>query len=102
MDAFFTRLERARRVVEHRDGTTSALRVVLLPEFVTITLRARRHPDDDPTWPVFAGAGRDGQPTYRRPSNGRRSVRAVREHVGPEWMTPHTGAAPTPRSLTTR
>ena len=53
-------------------------------------LRARRHADDDPTWPVFASAGRDGQPTYRWPSNVRRSVRAVREKVDLGWMTPHT------------
>jgi hypothetical protein len=37
-------------------------------------LRARRHEDDDPTWPVFASAGRGGQRTYRWPSNVRRSV----------------------------
>ena len=29
-------------------------------------------------------------PTYRWPSNVRRNVRAVREHVGLDWMTPHT------------
>ena len=39
---------------------------------------------------MFAAAGRDGQPTYRWPSNVRRSVRAVREQVGLDWMTPHT------------
>jgi integrase len=39
---------------------------------------------------VFAAAGRDGQPTYRWPSNVRRSVRAVREQAGLGWMTPHT------------
>ena len=51
---------------------------------------ARHHTDDDPTWPVFASAGRDGLPTYRWPSNVRRNVRAVREQVGLGWMTPHT------------
>ena len=30
------------------------------------------------------------QPTYRWPSNVRRSVRAVREKVDLDWMTPHT------------
>lgn len=74
----------------HGGKTSAALRIVPLPQFVTTQLRARRHDDDDPDWPVFASAGRDGQPTYRWPSNVRRSVRAVREHVELGWMTPHT------------
>ena len=53
-------------------------------------LRERLHADDDPTWPVFASAGRDGEQTYRWPSTVRRSVRAVREKVDLDWMTPHT------------
>jgi integrase len=74
----------------HGGKTATALRIVPLPELVTTRLRARRHGDENPEWPVFAAAGRDGQPTYRWPSNVRRSVRAVREQVGLGWMTPHT------------
>jgi integrase len=74
----------------HGGKTATALRIVPLPELVTARLRARRHGDENPEWPVFAAAGRDGQPTYRWPSNVRRSVRAVREQVGLGWMTPHT------------
>jgi integrase len=48
------------------------------------------HAYDDPEWPVFAAAGRDGKPTYRWPSNVRRSVRRARAEVGLDWMTPHT------------
>ena len=74
----------------HGGKTATALRIVPLPELVTTRLRARRHGDENPEWPVFAAAGRDGQPTYRWPANVRRSVRAVREHIGLGWMTPHT------------
>ena len=74
----------------HGGKTATALRIVPLPEFVTTRMRARRHDDDTPEWPVFAAAGRDGQPTYRWPSNVRRSVRAVREQVCLGWMTPHS------------
>ena len=74
----------------HGGKSAMALRIVPLPELVVNFLRARHQPDDDPTWPVFASAGRDGVPTYRWPSNVRRNVRAVREHVGLAWMTPHT------------
>ncbi len=74
----------------HGGKTATALRIVPLPELVTTRLRARRHGDENPEWPIFAAAGRDGQPTYRWPSNVRRSVRAVREQVGLGWMTPHT------------
>ena len=77
-------------LVVHGGKTSTALRIVPLPKFVVTQLRARQHGDDDPTWPVFASAGRDGQPTYRWPSNVRRSVRTVREKVGLNWMTPHT------------
>jgi integrase len=78
-------------LVVHDDGKTSmALRIVPLPQFVVTLLRTRLHEDDDPTLPVFASASRDGQPTYRWPSNVRRSVRAVREKVDLGWMTPHT------------
>jgi integrase len=77
-------------LVVHGGKTSTALRIVPLPQFVVTQLRARLHADDDPTWPVFASAGRDGQPTYRWPSNVRRSVRAVREKVDLGWMTPHT------------
>ena len=66
----------------HGGKSAMALRIVPLPELVVSCLRARHHDDDDPTWPVFASAGRDGVPTYRWPSNVRRSVRAVRDHVG--------------------
>jgi len=74
----------------HGGKTATALRIVPLPEFVTSRMRERRRDDDTPDWPVFAAAGRDGEPTYRWPSNVRRSVRAVREQVGLGWMTPHT------------
>ncbi|MDQ3886782.1 MAG: tyrosine-type recombinase/integrase [Actinomycetota bacterium] len=74
----------------HGGKTATALRIVPLPELVTTRLRARRHGDENPEWPVFAAAGRDGQPTYRWPSNVRRSVRRVRDEVGLSWMTPHT------------
>ena len=72
----------------HGGKTATALRIVPLPELVTTRLRARRHGNENPERPVFAAAGRDGQPTYRWPSNVRRSVRAVREQVGLGWMTP--------------
>ena len=74
----------------HGGKTASALRIVPLPQMVTTRLRARHHGDENPEWPVFAAAGRDGQPTYRWPSNVRRSVRRVRDEVGLGWMTPHT------------
>jgi integrase len=74
----------------HEGKSANALRIVPLPEFVTALLRARQHPDDNPEWPVFAAAGRDGAPTYRWPSNVRRSVRTARDKVGLDWMTPHT------------
>jgi len=74
----------------HGGKTASALRIVPLPELVTARMLARRQGDEDPEWPVFAAAGRDGQPTYRWPSTVRRSVRTVREQVGLGWMTPHT------------
>jgi integrase len=74
----------------HGGKTPTALRIVPLPELVTTRLRARQHDDENPEWPVFAAAGRDGQPTYRWPANVRRSVRAVRDKVGLGWMTPHT------------
>jgi integrase len=74
----------------HSGKTPMALRIVPLPQFVTSLLLARRHGDDDPEWPVFAAAGRDGVPTYRWPSNVRRSVRTAREKVDLDWMTPHT------------
>ena len=81
---------RGKGLVVHGGKTATALRIVPLPELVTTRLRARRHGDENPEWPVFAAAGRDGLPTYRWPSNVRRSVRAVREQVGLGWMTPHT------------
>ncbi|MDQ2709129.1 MAG: site-specific integrase [Actinomycetota bacterium] len=74
----------------HPGKTPTALRIVPLPQFLTTLLRVRRQADDDPEWPVFAAAGRDGVPTYRWPSNVRRSVRAARNGVGLDWMTPHT------------
>jgi integrase len=74
----------------HQGKTAMALRIVPLPQFVTELLRVKRRPDDDPEWPVFAAAGRDGVPTYRWPSNVRRSVRTARGKVGLDWMTPHT------------
>jgi len=77
-------------LVVHGGKTATALRIVPLPEFVTTRMRGRRRADDAPEWPVFAAAGRDGQPTYRWPSNVRRSVRVVREQVDLDWMTPHS------------
>jgi len=74
----------------HGGKTATALRIVPLPGLVTTRLRARRHGDENLEWPVFAAASRDGQPTYRWPSNVRRSVRRVRDEVGLGWMTPHT------------
>ncbi len=70
--------------------TSSALRIIPLPGFVTDRLRARLTGEEDPMWPLFAAAGADGRPTFRWPSNVRRSVRAVRIEVGLGWMTPHT------------
>jgi len=74
----------------HGGKTATALRIVPLPELVTTRLRARHHGDENSEWPVFAAAGRDGQPTYRWPSNVRRSVRAVhtRPHIQPSQL-PH-------------
>jgi integrase len=77
-------------LVVHGGKTSMALRIVPLPQLLVTRLHPRRHPDDDPAWPVFASAGRDGQPTYRWPSNVRRSVRAVHEKVDLDGMTPHT------------
>src|SRR5690242_15257196 len=74
----------------HGGKSAMALRIVPLPELVVNCLRTRDHLDDDPTWPVFASAGRDGILTYRWPSGVRRTVRVVRENVGLTWMTPHT------------
>ncbi len=67
----------------HGGKTATALRIVPLPELVTTRMRARQHGDEDPAWPVFAAAGRKRRPTCRWPSNVRRSLRAVREQVGP-------------------
>jgi len=77
-------------LVVHDGKSAMALRVVPLPEFVVTRLRARQDPLIDPTWPLFASAGRDGTPTYRWPANVRRSVRRIREKVDLDWMTPHT------------
>lgn len=77
-------------LVVHDGKSAMALRIVPLPVFVTNLLHARQHGDENPDWPLFPAAGRDGQPTYRWPSNVRRSVRAVRDQVGLDWMTPHT------------
>jgi integrase len=68
----------------------SALRIIPLPGFVTDRLRVRLTGDEDPMWPLFPAAGTDGRPTFRWPSNVRRSVRAARTEVGLGWMTPHT------------
>jgi integrase len=40
-------------LVVHGGRTSMALRIVPLPQFVVTQLRARRHEDGDPTWPVF-------------------------------------------------
>ncbi len=77
-------------LVVHDGKSAMALRVVPLPDTVVSLLRGRNHSDLDPEWPVFASAGRAGQPTYRWPANVRRSVRTARKNVGLDWMTPHT------------
>jgi integrase len=74
----------------HGGKTATALRIVPLPLFVTSRLNLRSRGDEKPEWPVFAAAGRNGEPTYRWPSTLRRSVRTIRDQVGLEWMTPHT------------
>jgi integrase len=74
----------------HGGKTATALRIVPLPLFVTSRLNLRIRGDESPEWPVFAAAGRNGQPTYRWPSTVRRSVRMIRAEVGLDWMTPHT------------
>ncbi|MQA12800.1 MAG: tyrosine-type recombinase/integrase [Pseudonocardiaceae bacterium] len=81
---------RGKGLVRHSGKTAAALRVIPLPEFVATRLTARLHGDEDPNQPLFAAGGADGQPTFRWPSNVRRSVRAVRTEVGLDWMTPHT------------
>jgi integrase len=73
----------------HGGKTATALRIVPLPELVTTrcehgVMVTRTHNGR------CAAAGRDGKPTYRWPSNVRRSVRSVGEQVGLGWMTPHT------------
>lgn len=70
--------------------TSSALRIIPLPTFVTERLRTRLTGDEDPVWPLFAAAGADGRPTFRWPANVRRSIRAIHADIGLEWMTPHT------------
>jgi integrase len=74
----------------HGGKTATALRIVPLPLFVTSRLNLRIRGDERPEWPVFAAAGRNGEPTYRWPSTLRRSIRTIRDQVGLEWMTPHT------------
>ena len=59
--------------VVHDGKSALALRVVPLPEFVVTRLRGRQDPLFDPSWPLFASAGRDGTPTYRWPANNRTS-----------------------------
>jgi len=86
----------------HGGKSAMALRIVPLPELVVNCLRTRYCPEFDPSWPVFASAGRDGTPTYRWPSNVRRNVRSARERVGLAWMTPHTWRRTSLRSLTMR
>ena len=81
---------RGKGLAVHGGKTPTALRIVPLPELVTARLRARDHGDQDPGWPVFAVASRGGHPTYRWPSNVRRSLRRVRDGAGLGWMTPHT------------
>lgn len=77
-------------LVRHDGKTEAALRVVPLPQLAADMLRRRLEEPGDPSWPIFPAAGRDGQPTYRWPSNVRRTLRSVREDVGLDWMTPHT------------
>ncbi len=88
----------------HGGKTSMALRIVPLPEFVADRLRLRQHGDESLDWPVFASAGRDGQPTYRWPSTLRRTVRTVRAQVCLDWMTPHSWrrTVPTRPSSTTK
>ncbi|MGD9525623.1 tyrosine-type recombinase/integrase [Pseudonocardia sp.] len=74
----------------HDGKTSTALRIVPLPQFVTLRLRARLTGDEEPEHPVFPSAGRNGELTYRWPSTVRRSVRTIRTEVGLDWMTPHT------------
>jgi integrase len=81
---------RGKGLVVHDGKTPMALRVVPLPDFVVRVLRARKRGDELPEWPLFASAGRNGEPTYRWPSTLRRTVRTVRAHVGLDWMTPKT------------
>jgi integrase len=58
--------------------------------FRSQSFRGPLHGDENPEWPVLAGAGRNGQLTYRWPSSVRRSVRTIPAEVGLDWMTPHT------------
>ncbi|MGD9525210.1 tyrosine-type recombinase/integrase [Pseudonocardia sp.] len=74
----------------HDGKTSTALRIVPLPQFVTLRLRARLTGDEQPEHPVFPAASRNGELTYRWPSTVRRSVRTIRGQVGLDWMTPHT------------
>ena len=77
-------------LVRHGGKTDAALRVVPLPQLAADMLRRRLEEPGEPAWPIFPAAGRDGRPTYRWPSNVRRTLRSVREDVGLDWMTPHT------------
>ncbi|MGH3692740.1 MAG: hypothetical protein ACRDRX_01835 [Pseudonocardiaceae bacterium] len=70
--------------------TSSALRIIPMPAFVTERLRTRLIGDENPMWPLFAAADAAGRPTFRWPANVRRSIRTVRAEVGLGWMTPHT------------
>ncbi len=58
LDAFFSRLYKARKAVRQDDAT-----MVEKPARAANT-RVRHHAGDDPT-SLFASAGRDGQPAYR-------------------------------------
>lgn len=77
-------------LVRHDGKSEAALRVVPLPRFAADLLRERLALPGEDIWPLFPAVGRDGQITYRWPSNVRRTLRSVREEVGLEWMTPHT------------
>jgi hypothetical protein len=68
----------------HVGKSAMALRIVPLPQLAVNCLRARYCPELDPSWPVFASAGRNGVPTYRWPSNVRRtSARCANTSTSP-------------------
>jgi integrase len=88
---------KGRGLAVHGGKSAMALQIVPLPKLVVDCLSARRHVEDDPTWPVFASAGRDGTPRSTdpcpRPEDHGAAKRALlmppRRHGVRPWRCAH-------------